>query len=69
MAIDVEQLYTVKEVAQALRRSEDTVRRLFVNEPGVLKRQNPKSRFKRSYVTLLIPDPVFRRVWNRMKAA
>lgn len=69
MKIETEKLYTVNEVAEAMRLSDETIRRWFRDEPGVLKHSSPKSRFKRPYTTLLIPDSVFRRVWNRMSRA
>jgi hypothetical protein len=55
---------TVRDVAERLKVNEETVRRLFVNEPGVLVICFPK-RGRRVYRTLRIPDSVFKRVVAR----
>ena len=52
---------TVAEVAERLKVNEETVRRLFLNEPGVVILCFPR-KGRRTYRTLRIPDPVFRRV-------
>ena len=51
-----ERCLTVAEVADRLSINTDTVRRLFLNEPGVIVRQ---------YRTLRIPEHVFQRVLAR----
>ena len=54
-----EQFRTVAEVAEILRLSKDTVRRLFADEPGVIdlgRRQAAES--KRRYRVLRIPSVV-----------
>jgi hypothetical protein len=66
VTIPVEKLYTVQEAAVAMRRSVDTIRRLFRHEPGVQITASPKSRSKRPYSTMMIPHSVFMRVWNRI---
>ena len=58
-------LLTLSEVAERLKVNEDTVRRLFVNEPGVVVICFPR-KGKRVYRTLRIPDSVFRRVLTRL---
>lgn len=55
---------TVRDVAERLQVNEDTVRRLFVNEPGVVVICFPK-RGRRVYRTLRIPEAVLRRVLTR----
>ncbi len=55
---------TVAEVAERLKVNEETVRRLFLNEPGVVILCFPR-KGRRTYRTLRIPDPVFRRVLTR----
>ena len=52
---------TVADVAGRLKVNEETVRRLFLNEPGVVVLCFPK-RGRRVYRTLRIPETVFRRV-------
>ena len=58
-------LLTLSEVAERLKVNEDTARRLFVNEPGVVVICFPR-KGKRVYRTLRIPDSVFRRVLTRL---
>jgi hypothetical protein len=61
-----EQFYTVKEVARILRYSEDKVREIFADEPGVFVERSPGTKYKRAYTTLRIPDTVLQRVIRRM---
>jgi len=61
----VESLYTVSEVAGALRWSYDTVRRYFKDLPGVLVKYQPR-RYRRPYRTYMIPWSVFQREWIKM---
>ncbi len=55
---------TVRDVAERLKVNEETVRRLFANEPGVIVICFPR-RGRRVYRTLRIPEAVFRRVVER----
>jgi hypothetical protein len=55
---------TVAEVAERLKVDDETVRRLFLNEPGVVVICFPR-RGRRVYRTLRIPDRVFQRVLTR----
>lgn len=55
---------TVRDVAERLKVNEETVRRLFVNEPGVVVICFPK-RGRRVYRTLRIPESVLRTVLAR----
>lgn len=63
-AID-QQFLTIVDVAERLKVNEDTVRRLFLNEPGVIVICFPR-KGKRVYRTLRIPESVFRRVVTRL---
>jgi hypothetical protein len=63
--VNEEPHFTVKEVAEMLKLSPDSVRRLFRNEPGVLALGNVKRRSKRPYVTLRIPQSVLERVYRQ----
>lgn len=54
----LERHYTPKEIAELWQLSEDTVRKLFRDTPGVLKITQPARRFKRAYVSLRIPESV-----------
>jgi hypothetical protein len=63
-ALVQETFLTVVEVAEQLKINEDTVRRLFSNEPGVVVICFPR-RGRRVYRTLRIPQSVFQRVLQR----
>jgi hypothetical protein len=52
-------LHTVAEVAKAMKVSEQTVRNIFQDMPGVIRiTKGKRLRSKRAYVTLRIPDAV-----------
>jgi hypothetical protein len=57
--------FSVKEIADRLNLSQDSVRKLFQNEPGVLVLGDQSSKYKRRYTTLRIPEPVLQRVLRR----
>ena len=59
-----ETFLTVAEVAERLKLNEETVRRLFLNEPGVVVICFPR-RGRRVDRTLRIPEKVFQRVLTR----
>ena len=66
MQVAIEQQFlTIVEVAERLKVNEDTVRRLFLNEPGVIVICFPR-KGKRVYRTLRIPEDVFQRVLTRL---
>lgn len=60
--------YTVAQAAEAMNLSQDKVRALFRNEPGVKKLTDPDAgkKRKRKYETLRIPQDVFDRVNRRL---
>ena len=61
------QHYTVKEIATMWKLSEDVVRRIFENEPGVLVlAEEKRNSHRRRYRTLRIPASVLERVYRRM---
>jgi hypothetical protein len=60
-----EHFLTLSDVATRLKVNEDTVRRLFINEPGVVIICFPR-KGKRVYRTLRIPEHVFHRVLTRL---
>ncbi len=60
-----ERFLTVLEVAERLKVNDETVRRLFLDEPGVLVICFPR-RGRRVYRTLRIPESVFQRVLTRL---
>ena len=59
---------TVAEVAERLKVKRSTVRRLFMNEPGVIVIWFP-SKGKRAYLKLRIPVTVYQRVVTRLTRA
>jgi transcriptional regulator GlxA family with amidase domain len=65
MLEELEQHLTVGQIARIRNLSTNTVRRLFVNEPGVIVLCKPKAR-KRVYRVLRIPESIERRVFARL---
>lgn len=61
-----ERHYSVQELAAAWHVSADTIRRLFIDEPGVLNFAKPKPR-KRIYQPIRIPQGVADRVHQRLR--
>lgn len=55
--------YTPQQIAELWCIDANTIRRLFIDEPGVLRLGN-SHRGKRSYVTLRIPAGVVERVYK-----
>jgi len=65
----LEKHYSVWELAQLWGLSEKTIRRMFMDEPGVVKWGHDEGRFKRAYTTLRIPESVVQRVHRRLRHA
>jgi hypothetical protein len=65
----IEKHYLVSELSVMWNLSENTIRRMFENEPGVLKWGTTEGRFKRRYTTLRIPETVVLRVHRQFRAA
>jgi hypothetical protein len=64
----VEKHFTPQELADAWDVSIDVIRRIFRDEPGVLKIGDKNPRHKRQYLTLRIPQEVAQRVHQRLAA-
>lgn len=62
----LERHYSVQEIAKLWRLSENTIRRIFRDEAGVLKQGQPETRFKRKRFQLSIPESVVLRVHQRL---
>ncbi len=62
-----ERHYTLAELAQLWGLSEKTIRRIFSEEPGVVKWGHDEGRLKRAYVTLRVPESVVERVHRRLR--
>jgi hypothetical protein len=60
-----ERHFTPKELAELWRLDESTVRRMFQDEPGVLKIGEIGRRTKRDYVTLRIPASTAARFYRQ----
>ena len=65
MIEQMERHFTVAQVARNRNLSADLVRKLFLDEPGVIVISKPK-RHKRIYRVLRIPESVERRVFMRL---
>ena len=63
-----EAIFTVAEVAERLHVNADTVRRIFLNEPGIIVICFPR-KGRRIYRTVRIPEGVLRRVLTRLATA
>jgi len=63
----LERHYTVSELAKLWLFSENTIRRLFTKEPGVVKIAHQQTRQKRAYTTLRIPERIAARVHRRLQ--
>ncbi|HKD78916.1 MAG TPA: hypothetical protein VKH81_04435 [Candidatus Angelobacter sp.] len=61
-----ERHYSVNELAILWNLSKQTIRRLFQDEPDVVRIGEQEVRHKRAYVTLRIPESVVRRVHQRL---
>ncbi len=61
----MERHYSVSELAAAWNISDDKVRELFLNEPGILNFGKPNRR-KRIYRPIRIPESVAARVYARL---
>jgi hypothetical protein len=59
--------FTAKEIAEAWNLSQDTIYRLFSNEPGVLILASETKRYRRTRRTLRIPESVKNRVYRRLQ--
>jgi hypothetical protein len=64
-----ERHYSVKELAEMWALSPAAIRRLFRDEPGVLRFGKEKRGHQRDYVTLRIPVSVAERVYRRCTLA
>lgn len=58
-------IYTPRELAEIWHLSEQSIRRLFQDEPGVFALGASSGRRKRGYTTLRIPEAVALRVWRK----
>jgi hypothetical protein len=64
--LQLEQHFTPAQVATLWALSENTIRSLFENEPGVLIINRPERIHKRGYRSMRIPESVVRRVGEKL---
>jgi hypothetical protein len=62
-----ERHYSVAELGKLWNLSEKTIRRMFENEPGVLRWGKSEARVRRGYITLRIPESVASHVHRRLR--
>jgi hypothetical protein len=62
----LERHFTIQQVAELWGWSDDTARRTFRGEPGVLVITHPERRGKRPYSKISIPESVLVRVHERL---
>lgn len=62
----LERHYTVQQVVELWGMSDETVRRIFRNEPGVMAITQAERRGKRPYAKLFVPESVLVRVHERL---
>jgi hypothetical protein len=65
--VALERHYTVSELSKLWFFSENTIRRLFFHEPGVIRIARQPTRIKRGYTSLRIPERVAQRVHRRLQ--
>lgn len=61
-----EPVFTAEEIATSKKLHPATVRRMFLDEPGVIRMGHGPVRGRGQYFTLRIPASVLRRVFGRM---
>jgi len=61
-----EPVYTAEELAKSRKLHPATIRKLFLDEPGVLRLGHGGRRGKRQYFTIRIPETVAVRVFGRL---
>ena len=65
----IEKHYEVAEVAELWSLSVDTIRQIFRTVPGVLRVDRPRTRNKRGYLSMRIPESVMQRVHQHLTKA
>jgi len=63
----LERHFTVAELSKRWFFSENTIRRLFSREPGVIRIARPQTRSKRGYTSIRIPERIAERVHRRLQ--
>jgi hypothetical protein len=63
----LERHFTVAELSKRWFFSENTIRRLFSHEPGVVRIARPQTHSKRRYTSIRIPERIAERVHRRLQ--
>ena len=66
---DLERHFTVAELSKRWFFSKNTIRRLFSQEPGVVRIARPQTRSKRGYTSMRIPERIAERVHRRLQGS
>lgn len=61
-----ETIFTSEELAASKKLHPSTIRKMFMNQPGVIRLGHPASEGRQQYFTLRIPASVARRVFAAM---
>ena len=64
-----ERHFTVAELSKRWFFSANTIRRLFSQEPGVVRIARPQTRSKRGYTSMRIPERIAERVHRRLQGS
>lgn len=64
--IAFERHYFVKEIGKLWGLSGEAVRKIFENEPGVIRIGRPEGLHRRKYFSLRVPESVMRRVHKKI---
>ncbi len=62
-----ERHYTVAQLSKLWFFSESTIRRLFIKEPGVITITHQRTKVRRGYTSLRIPERIAQRVHRRLQ--
>ena len=63
----LERHYTVQEIAKLWQLSQDTVRKIFTEVPGVLKVGHGERLRRRGYFTIRVPESVLQQVHSKLR--
>jgi hypothetical protein len=66
---DFEKHYTIRELSRSWHLSYEATRRLFQDEPGVLRIGGRLRKSKRGYVSLRVPASIARKIYKRVTSA
>jgi hypothetical protein len=64
----LEKHYTVSEISKLWQLSDDTVRRIFRDMPGVVKLACPERLHRRGYCVLRIPESVLQKMHAKLRS-